>query len=155
MADPMLRRVVDVLLGLQMLSEGKTYGWDKTRVSSTADSGVPVRFSSDGHLREHEWSPYEYHRWRISTASNTSELADRILAAEKGLRVALTGPEELPDGIPHEPGQLRLWVVLNCEGMKATEIAERCGMSVAWVRDIRKRAKRHPNTGAPIGGSDE
>lgn len=146
----MKRRIVNVLLGLQMLSEGGTYRWDQTRTSATGDAALPVTFTRDGALREHEWSPYEFHRWRIQTSRSTDDLQDRVLAAEKALREARTGVEPGPDDVPQEPAQLRLWVLINCRKMRAIDVAERSGMSVSWVRQLRERAGQHPNTGEEV-----
>lgn len=148
----MLRRVVDVLLGLQMLSEGSTYGWDKTRNTSSTEGRLPVHFKRDGSLKEHEWSPYEFHRWRITGSTSTTDLADRVNAAEDALETALRGPKARPGDVPLEPTQLRLWVLLDCAGMRSVDVAKKCGMSVSWVRDVRTRGRRHPNTGVLIDG---
>jgi hypothetical protein len=155
MADPMLRRVVDVLLGLQMLSEGSTYGWDRTRNTNSTAGAVPVRFKRDGSLNEHEWSPYEFHRWRITSSKTTADLADRINAAEDALETALRGPRARPGDVPLEPAQLRLWVIMDCAGMRSADVASKCGMSVSWVREIRTKARRHPNTGVPLPEAED
>lgn len=144
--DDLTKRVVAVLLGLRMLSEGSTYSWNSSRTQSSKTAPIPIRFTAGGELREHDETLYEHHHRRLGSSVGPEDLLDRILAAEKALRAAHGHRDDL-SAVPKEPWELRLHVVQNFVGQKAVDVAEQVGMSVSWVRQTRSKAKRDPNTG--------
>lgn len=150
MADSYTQRVVSVLLGLRMLSEGSTYRWDKERTSSsTGEAPVPVRFTRAGSIVD-DPSEYERHHRLLGTARTPDELAERLNDAEKALKAAKGDREVIADTIPREPGQLRLYVLIDCAGDPADIVARKTGMSVSWVRMVRGKAGKQPKNGRPV-----
>lgn len=148
MSENYTRRVVNVLLGLRMLSEGSTYRWDKERTSSTGDVPIPVRFTAAGKLLEREWGPYEYHHHRLQTSPTPDDLRLRLREAEDALERAKARPvSEVP--LRKTPAELRRELIDNFVGVPAGDAAYELVMSVSWVRKVRKENRKHPATGDP------
>lgn len=142
MADELIRRAVDVLRQLQVVSEVPARTYNPTSSSHTAEEDrTLLKFTAGGELAPSEPSEFLFHRQRINESRTRDDLEVAVIGAEEGLRMARH--RSLGTGERMDPKESRDEVVAWSEaGLTAAEIAYKGDYPVRWVRHVIRQGSK-------------
>lgn len=133
MDDELRQRARQVLLGLLMLSEGKTQN-----IGRGVDGG------DRDYTPNQEQSWFDYHRRQITRARNGEELRDAVALAETALAIQKGGAARDVVSV-----DWKRYVLEKCIGMSTGQVAEqeKCSRMTVWR--LREAAGFRGSDGEP------